>query len=193
MQDTWIQQKRDQANLEPSREDSEALLEKIKGWQRDAQEVASKASYHQLKKAVQEVPPNDLEAQYLFKLYALWADAIYGICVHTYRTHSHNAAADEPVVSLKDLLQESYILFQRAMVRSTTKEKMRSRLRARMAEHVRTQMTVEDDPEERTPEEATDAIAPGFDLPEIYQELVDENRVSQESAKIWRRLKPEDF
>ncbi|WP_251961551.1 hypothetical protein [Salinibacter ruber] len=188
MTDAWIHCKRKQAGVDPDKHDPEPLLEEIEPWQARAQQVAEEASRHELKTAVKKVPPSVVEAKTLFQLYALWAGPIYGICVHTYQTHVQNAAADEPVAGLEDLLQESYILFQRAMVRSTTKEKMRSRLRARMAEHVRTQMTIEDDPDDRRRQPDRSAIAPGFDLKEIYQELVDEGKVSRRAAQLWQRL-----
>lgn len=190
MNDQWIHEQRRNAGVDPG-EDPAPYLKRIELWQERAQEVADNCTHNELKTAVCEVPPTDDEAQALYELYALWAESIYAITMHTHQSHAQNGAADEPVASPHDLIQESYVLFQRAMVRSTTKEKMTSRLRARMAEHVRTQLTVEDDPDNRHAVEDREAIAPGYNLPQLYDELHDEGRLSRRAEKLWERLHPE--
>jgi len=186
--DRWIERQREAAILD---EDEQTYLDRISDWQARARAEADKHNTHQNKRAVQNCPPSDAEAGALFCLFATWADRVYGIAKHTLQSHSETGHTDEPGLELEDLLQEGYILFQRAMVRAESENEMASRLRARMAEYCKSQLVERDDPDDRSPVGDDHEVAPGFSIPALYNELKEEDRLPRRAERLWDQLRPD--
>lgn len=165
-------------------------LRALESWQVQARRVAEEASRHGNKQAVQEVVPGPAAAEALYGLFARHAEDIWHVCREIHNQYVQSSHADEPSLSLEDLLQEAYPLYQRAMVQAEGKYEMLNRLEARMAEYVRSQLVTRDDPEAR-PEVASEPASAEVDLVAMYDCLCDEDRVPDEAADLWDRIKPE--
>jgi hypothetical protein len=135
-------------------DDPGPYLRAISWWQAVAQEVAEDHNRHELKQAVREVPPDEEAQEALHALYGLWGEDIWHVCRKEYDSYQQSGHRDEPGLSFGGVLQESYVLFLRAMVRAETKYEMLNRLRARLAEHVESHLLVRDDPKNRAPLES---------------------------------------
>jgi hypothetical protein len=170
--------------------DATPHLQAIKGWQQRARAAAAEHRYHQNKQALADCPPPPDVQQALYTLFAIWAPDIHYLCRSALDAHTHNAAADEPGLELDDLLQEAWELFLRAMIPSDTKHEALGRLRARLAERVRSQLVLDDDPELRGPVPDTDYTAPGFDVPGLYDELREDDRLPKAAERLWDRAFP---
>jgi len=166
----------------------EAHLDAIEPWQARAQAVAEDASRHGNKKAVREVEPRPAEAKALHGLYGLWASGIWHTCREMYARWASSRSKDELALGFDDVLQESYVLFQRAMVQATTRYEMLNRLQARLGSYFRTRLV------QRPGDGATErmqsrdaAVEPGV-LEDTYQRLIDEGRVPDGAATLYRKL-----
>lgn len=186
----WIERQRAAAGVRPG-DDPTPHLDKIAEWQSRAREVADEASQHGNKKAVREVTPDAEEARAIFRLYALWAEDIWHTAKDIYDSYVQSGHADEPSLTLDDALQESYPIFQRAMVQAETKHGALNRLEARLAEYVESQLVIPENPDEHSPVEDRDPIAPGFDLVKVYDELHREGKLPGRAAALWERLGPD--
>lgn len=169
---------------------SDAHLRAFEQWQREARAVADVASRHSNKKAVEEVTPGPAAAEALYGLFAKHAEDIWHTCREIHTKYVQSSHADEPGLSLDDLLQEAYPIFQRAMVRAEGKYQMLNRLEARMADYVRSQLVTHDDPGSRRDIEGSTAAA-DVDLVAMYDDLCTQNDVPDEAADLWEEIKPE--
>ena len=181
---TWTTTHREAAGVG---EDTDAApyLDAIKDWQEEAQALGYR--YHKNKRALEDCPPPPDVQDALYALFAIWSPHIHYHCRLALESHTHSTAADEPALQLDDLLQDAWTLFLRAMVPSTTRDEAMGRLRARLAEHVRTHLVLDDDPEQRDPVPSADYAAPGFNVPRLYDELRQEGRLSNRAEQLWDR------
>lgn len=164
-------------------------LDAIETWQARAQTVAEQASRHGNKQAVREVEPRPAETKALHGLYGLWASDIWHTCREMYVRWASSRSEDELALGFDDVLQESYVLFQRAMVQATTRYEMLNRLQARLGSYFRTRLVRRpngDGPRGRR-QAREPAVEPGV-LEDVYEDLVDEGRVPQQVATLYRKL-----
>lgn len=182
----WIHQQQEHID---TGKDTAHYLAQISDWQARAQAVAAEASRNSTKKAVEECPPEGDEARAIYHLYAMHAETIWHVC---------NAALEQTsetdAVELEDVLQESYPLFQRALV-SYDPDKGPLYLYLANALKRRVQIYLNSQSHETTDDEAEvedeGRVAPGYNLPELYSELVDEGSVPAEAVSIFDRLHPD--
>jgi DNA-directed RNA polymerase specialized sigma24 family protein len=163
----------------------------IEQWQTRAQREADLHARHACKRAVKKVTPTDEEARALYELYAEHESDIREWCKDAL---TKAQGEDAPPVGLEDLMAESYVLFQRSLVRydpeqSSLRTYLQHDLRGRIRDYLRSVSRQTAEREEQRPDEAS--AAPKFHLDELYAELVDEGRVPAEVARIYKRLHPE--
>jgi DNA-directed RNA polymerase specialized sigma subunit len=159
-------------------------MEELGDWQRRARQKAEQHSRHQCKKAVQETTPTDKEAEALFALYRKHKDDIKHWCRQAL------SKAQGTTLTLDDVMAEAYILFQRSLVRYDEEKAglrtyLQHDLRGRIRDYL--EAVTEEQGEQEEPEDRV--VAPGFDLVEIYEELIDEGRVSEEAEELWANVK----
>jgi RNA polymerase sigma factor (sigma-70 family) len=140
---------------------------------------------------VKQVTPTDSEARALYELYSQHEEDIESWCKSAL---TKAQGEDAPPVGLEDLMAESYVLFQRSLVRfdpeqSSLRTYLQHDLRGRIRDYLRSMSGERKEREESHPDRA--AVAPKFHLPELYEELVDDGRVPAEAARIYSRLHPE--
>jgi hypothetical protein len=190
--DQWIQRQRDAARVS---EGDEPDMDAIKAWQEEARTVADEAGRHGTKKAVQECPPSDEAARALFEAFAIEAEVVFHVCREAYQAYTDSGHEDEPHLSLEDLLQEAYVLFQRSMVRfqgeRTLERHVRRPFRDRVRAYLDAQLSTYDDPENRPAVEDQAAFAPGYDMAGIYDELREEDRLPKRADRLWREAYPQ--
>lgn len=175
----WIAQQQQTAPLD---EDVDTYLERIEAWQRRAQKEAEEHSYASTKKAVEEEPPTGDEARALYHLYARHAETIYHVC-----QQELERASETDALTLEDVLQEAYPRFMRAMVsydreRGELKMYLAHALRQRIKDYVKANREETDDSEQEQPDDSP--IAPGFDIPRLYDEMVEEGRVPRKAERL---------
>jgi len=166
----------------------EGHLSAIESWQARARKVANEAKRHGNKQAVREVEPRPAEAKALHGLYGLWASDIWHTCREVYARWASSRSEDELALGFDDVLQESYVLFQRAMVRAESKFEMLNRLQARLGSYFRTRLV------QRPGDGATGqmqareaAVEPGV-LTDLYEDLIDKGHVPDEAATLYQKL-----
>jgi len=190
----WIEDQRAAARVS-AEDDIEPHLRRIEDWQKRARAVANNEGRHATKTAVQECPPTDAEARALHTIYAIEADTVYHICREAYSAYMQSSHAQEPHLSLDDVLVEAYPLYLRAMVRYQGTRPLEKHLlvalRNRVRDYLESKLSVPDDPDGRPELEDRDPVAPGFDLVEIYAELVEEGQVSDRARELWREARSE--
>jgi len=181
----WIKRQRQAAVLD---EDEATYLDRISDWQARAQKEAEQHSHASTKKAVQNETPTDFEAGALYQLFALRAETVY----HVAREELEHAS-ETNALTLEDALQEAYVLFQRAMVQYDPKRgpldlylahALKQRIRDYVEKHSAT--TSEDESEVAD----TEAVAPGFSIPALYNELKEEGRVADAAEQLHDRITP---
>ena len=91
-------------------------IDQLRDWQRRAQKIADEATHSGTKKAVRETEMAEAERKAAGHLFSEMEDVILPICEHAYRK-ADETAGPTPRVELEDVLQESYELFLRALVR----------------------------------------------------------------------------
>jgi len=182
----WIERQRQAAVLNAN---EATYLRRIEGWQERAQAEAEKHSNASTKKAVRECPPTDSEAGALYQLFAGKAETIY----HVAREELERAS-ETNALTLEDALQEAYVLFQRAMVqydpeRGDLKNYLAHALRQRIRDYIErhSHQTSEDGESDVADAEA---VAPGFSIPALYEELKSEGRVAAEAGELHDKLTP---
>jgi len=163
----------------------------IEEWQRRAQQAAEKHDRHACKHAVQEVTPTNEEAQALYSLYDEHKADIEDWCREAL---AKAQGEDAPPLELQDLMVEAYVLFQRSLVRydsgkSSLRTYLQHDLRGRIRDYLKA-MSEDRRPRTESKREDRSAIAPHFDVPSIYAELVEEGRVSRTAGRLWRRASP---
>lgn len=167
------------------------MNEHIEQWQERAQAAAEEFERHACKRAVQEVTPTDREARELYELYSQHESDIEKWCETAL---AKAQGEDAPPASLEDLVSESFILFQRSLVRYNPEEAslrtfLQHDLRGRIRDYL-TAISEQSRPRSESKRRDRGAIAPGFDVPSIYSELVEEGRVSRAAERLWRRASP---
>ncbi len=193
MNDTWIDQQRIAASV-TSGEDLTEALQAIEEWKQAARKEAESHSHHATKKAVENCPPTDEAAPALFDIFAANAERIYMICHDAHTVYAESSHADEPSLALEDLLQEAYPLYLRAMVRHKGRDVAQHIQRAfkdRMIDYVETILTERDDPDGRPPIADESRVAPSFDIPRLYNELREDDRLPRKAERAWDRLHPD--
>ena len=180
----WIRRHRSAAGVSAG-DDPAAHLEVIEPWQRRARAAAEKAPRHGNKVAVQTVPPGDAASEALYSLYAIWAEDIYWTCRQVHQRWMASAHADEPGVSFEDVLQESWVLYQRAMVQAEGRYQMLDRLQARTATYLRSRLV--------TPEDPDRGGLPARGAPLQIDMLAVGDEVAREVGlqQVWQRLRPD--
>lgn len=181
----WINRQRKRAVLDT---DEDELLQRISDWQSRARAAANDHSRHQTKKALRDEPPRDSEAGAIYQLYAMHSDTIWHVC------HEElSKASQTEAITIEDVLAEAYVLFQRALIqydqdRGKLKTYLGRALRRRVQIYIdgHSHETTESDDRE----EEDKGFAPGFNLGEIYQELVDEGRVSTDAQELFEKHAP---
>lgn len=188
----WIDRQRQAAGVTGD-EDLTDALQAIEGWRARAREEADKHARHSTKKAVQNCPPTDNAARALFDIFAAHAERICHICRETHEVYTTSSHSDEPSLDLEDLLQEAYPLFLRAMVRheGDVGDHLQRAFRDRVKDYIETILTERDDPDERGALEDESRVAPGFDIPRLYNELREEDRLPRKAERAYDRLHPE--
>jgi hypothetical protein len=182
----WIERQKQAAVLD---EDESTYLDRISDWQTRAQQEAEQHSHASTKKAVRECPPTDSEAGALYQLFALRAETVY----HVAREELERAS-EVDALELQDVLQEAYVLYQRSMVqydpeRGTLKNYLAHALRQRIKGYIqRHSATTSEDGESEVADGA--AVAPGFSIPALYEELKEEGRVAAEAEELHNRITP---
>lgn len=189
----WTEKQRQAAGVTADT-DLTTALEAIEGWKEKAREEAQRHSRHSTKKAVQNCPPGEGAARALFDVFAVHAERIFHICRQAHEIYATSSHSDEPSLDLDDLLQEAYPLYLRAMVRHDDREvgeHLQRAFRDRVRDYVETILTDRDDPDDRDPVVDESRVAPGFDIPRLYNELRAADRLSRRSQRAYRRLHPD--
>lgn len=178
----WIE--RQEQAIRPDT-DPEALLETIEGWQERAQEVADKSGTEE---AIEKCPPSDEEARAIYQLFSVHAETIFHVC----KTVLEKTPEVE-ALELEDVLQEAYPLFQRVLIRY---ERERGDLQLYLANALKAYvkrwvggMQHETAEEEATVEDRS-KVAPGFDIPRLYNELREEDRLPRKAEELYDKLHP---
>lgn len=191
----WIGRQRRTAGVGgPEDEDLSDALDAIEEWKQDARKEAEEHSRHSTKKAVQNCPPTDTAAPALFRIFAVHAEQVFHICREAHVVYTQSAHADEPGLDIEDLLQEAYPLYLRAMVRHKDREvsdHLQRAFRDRVKDYVETVLTERDDPDDRPELEDESHVAPGYDLPKLYKELREEDRLPKRAERAYDRMHPE--
>lgn len=151
--------------------------------------MADEANRSGTKIALEECPPSDEEARALFALFAIEADTVYFACKDAMERTPQVQALD-----LDDVLSESYVLFLRSMVRYDRERGelapyLGHALRVRVKAYVKSMQHETSDEEDMEVEDVS-RVAPGFDIPELYQELKDEGRLPSRAQELWDQLAP---
>lgn len=181
----WIKRQIQAAVLD---EDEATYLDRISDWQARAQQEAEQHDHASTKKAVQNCPPTDSEAGALYQLFASKAETVY----HVAREELEHAS-ETNALTLEDILQEAYVLYQRSMVRydperGTLKNYLAHALRQRIRDYIeKHSATTSEDESEVTD---TEAVAPGFSIPALYNELKEEGRVADTAEQLHDRITP---
>lgn len=162
----------------------------IKEWQRRARKEAEHYDHHSLKKAVQSVTPTDQEARTIHALYTEHEEDIEHWCEEALA--KARQASDTPPV--EDLKGEAYILFQRALIRyEEEKASLRTYLRHTLPGMIRDYLrSTSHETREEEPQPDRTGTAPEFDLPGLYSELVEEEKVPAQAANLFRCLHPDE-
>ncbi|MCS3827426.1 hypothetical protein GGP85_002896 [Salinibacter ruber] len=193
MTDDWIKQQRQAAGVTADK-DLTTALQAIEGWKEKAREEAQRHARHATKEAVQNCPPADGAARALFDIFATHAERIFHICRQAHEVYTTSSHSDEPALDLDDLLQEAYPLFLRSMIRHTDRgvgDHLQRAFRDRVRDYVETTLTERDDPDDRPALKDESRVAPGFDIPRLYQELRESDRLSRRAERAYDRLHPE--
>lgn len=185
----WInRQKRAAANdLAPNDE----LLDRIEEWQERAAAVADEHAQNQTKRAVQECPPGDVAAGALFGLFARHAETIWHVC-----NEQMERASEVEALTLEDVLMEAYPLYIRAMVRYDPARGpldlyLASALSRRVQIYIASHAHESAEEGAETEVEDAETIAPGYNIPELYEELIAEGAVPERAAEVYDRLHPD--
>lgn len=192
MTDTWIDQQRKAAQVTADEDLTEAL-QAIEDWKAEARKEAERHDHHSTKQAVENCPPTDKAAPALFDIFAANAERIYMICHEAHTVYTESSHADEPSLSLGDLLQEAYPLFLRSMVRHKDRDVSQHIQRAfqdRVIGYVETILTERDDPDGRSELEDQSHVAPAFDIPALLEELCEGDKLSRRATRAYDRLHP---
>lgn len=171
----------------PSLSEKKALNE-IASWQNRAQATAEQYRQHQNKKAVRETGLSDREQQAARVLFAEYAPLIAEICADVYNAHSKSGHADEPGLALRDVLQESWILFLRALVpydpaQSSLSTYLSVTLPSKVRHHLQTRLVTPDDPDRRSAVPDRSTVAP-IDLAGLVEEMIESDR----AQRLWKVL-----
>lgn len=169
------------------------MNEHIEQWQTRARREAERHDHHACKRAVQETTPTDEQARSLHKLFAEHREDIRHWCKTAL---DKIEGQDRPSVDIEDLMAEAYILMQRSLVRYDPEKAglrtfLQHDLRGRIRDYLRSVSHESVAGTERPEREDREPIAPGFDIPQIYRELVQEGRVSPAAARLWRQAHPD--
>jgi hypothetical protein len=179
--DQWIQRWGGSGSVEEH-------LSAIKSWQARARSVANDAARHGNKQAAQEVEPRPAEAKALHGLYGLWASDIWHTCREMYARWASSRSEDELALSFGDVLQESYVLFQRAMVRAESKFEMLNRLEARLGSYFRTRLVKRPAGSAAERMQSREAgVEPGR-LVDTYEKLMEKGRLPDKARTLYREL-----
>lgn len=182
----WITQQQQNIDVEA---DIENHLAQISDWQERAQAVAAEASHNSTKRAVEECPPEGDEARAIYHLFALHAETIWHVC-----NTALEQTAETDAVSLEDVLQEAYPLFQRCLVsydpdRGPLDLYLANALKRRVQIYLGSASHETTDDEQEVEDEGR--VAPGYDLPALYDELVEDGRVPESAVEVYDRLHPD--
>jgi len=180
-------------------------LDKLRSWQRRAQAAADDASHNGTKQAVEETTMTDAEREAAGQLFSALEDTIFRVCEHSYRK-AIESEGEKPAVELEDVLQETYVLFLRSLVRydpekSDLQTYLLHALRRRVEVYLRSrsERRQEDDrPPVRNSERfqghsTQDGKGPeidilsGFDVIEIVNELVEEGHL--DGGELWDEIR----
>lgn len=160
-------------------------LDKIKGWQKRAQKEAEKHDSCALKRAVKNVVPDREERQALYELFQEHKDYIDYLCLQVLPNKSR--------LTVKDLQQEAYILFQRSMVRYDENESSLTTwlgldLKGLLFKYVkRHDMETVGENQEKYVGSHND-FNPSLSIPKIYEELIDEGKINDDVAEMYNRM-----
>lgn len=189
----WIDKQQQAAGVTSETDLTEAL-EAIEEWKGEAREEAERHARHATKEAVQNCPPEEGAARALFDVFAAHAERIFHICREAHEVYMTSSHSDEPSLDLEDVLQEAYPLFLRAMVRHEDREvgdHLQRAFRDRVRGYIETTLTERDDEDDRPALADDSKVAPGFNVPRVYNELREEDRLPRRSQKAYNRLHPE--
>ena len=173
-------------------------ITQLSDWQVRARTAAEDHDHNETKRAVNEVEMTKPEREAAGHLFSLMENTIHEVCSHALK--KTRQAPTQPPLELQDVLQESYILFLRALVhfdpeKGSLRTYLLHALRSRVTDYLRSKSHEIDDrrEEDREPLPSRSSL-PGFDVPKIVDEMVEDGQLSsteQEQKRIermWERL-----